>query len=81
MTIADVVGHYAPGDAAVLEVGCGPHLERLRREGFGNLTGIDVNDDFPLYHRDWKEVFSERGFAQWIREPTSGDAIRVFRAV
>ncbi|WP_135305035.1 class I SAM-dependent methyltransferase [Haloarcula amylovorans] len=40
-----------------------------------------VNDDFPLYHRNWKGIFSERGFAQLIREPTSRDTIRVFRAL
>jgi SAM-dependent methyltransferase len=39
-----------------------------------------VDDDFPLYHRNWKQVFSELGFAQLIREPTSRDTIRVFRA-
>jgi len=39
-----------------------------------------VDDDFPLYHRNWKGVFSELGFAQLIREPTSRDTIRVFRA-
>lgn len=40
-----------------------------------------VDDEFPLYHRDWKRVFSELGFAQLIREPTSRDTIRVFRIV
>ncbi|MBX0296194.1 class I SAM-dependent methyltransferase [Haloarcula nitratireducens] len=40
-----------------------------------------VNDDFPLFHRNWKGIFSERGFAQLIREPTSRDTIRVFRAL
>ena len=40
-----------------------------------------VNDDFPLFHRDWKAVFSERGFAQLLREPTSRDTIRAFRVI
>lgn len=40
-----------------------------------------VNDEFPLYHRDWKGVFSSRGFAQLIREPTARDTIRVFRVL
>ncbi|MCU4800876.1 class I SAM-dependent methyltransferase [Halobacteria archaeon HArc-gm2] len=40
-----------------------------------------VNDEFPLFHRNWKDVFSGRGFAQLIREPTSRDTIRVFRVV
>lgn len=38
-----------------------------------------VDDEFPLYHRDWDAVFSELGFAQLIREPTDRDTIRVFR--
>ncbi|PSQ01318.1 class I SAM-dependent methyltransferase [Halobacteriales archaeon QS_5_70_17] len=45
--------------------------------------GFDVSyveDDFPLYHRDWKRVFTDLGFAQLIREPTARDTIRVFRA-
>jgi SAM-dependent methyltransferase len=173
-TIGRVLDHYAIEDASILEVGCGcgRHLEHLRRNGFENLTGIDINDDafevmadhypelvetgtfldgaledhlpgmpdgsfdaiytvetlqhvhpddtwvfdefqrlttdllvtaenegngpnrgrgetdvsyvddeFPLYHRDWKQVFSDRGFAQLIREPTDRDTIRVFRVV
>jgi len=39
-----------------------------------------VDDEFPLYHRDWKEIFTEKGFAQLIREPTARDTIRVFRS-
>ncbi len=38
-----------------------------------------VNDDFPLFHRDWKRVFSDRGLAHLLREPTKRDTIRVFR--
>lgn len=40
-----------------------------------------VDDEFPLYHRDWKAVFTDKGFAQLIREPTSRDTIRVFRVL
>ncbi|AQL41222.1 SAM-dependent methyltransferase [Halorientalis sp. IM1011] len=173
-TLGDVLAHYCSDDARILEVGCGcgRHLEHLRRTGFENLTGVDINDDafdvmadhyprlaekgtfhtgaledllpefddgafdaiytvetlqhvhpddvwvfdefqrlttdllvtaenegnspnrgrgetdvsyvddeFPLYHRDWKSVFSERGFAQLIREPTERDTIRVFRVI
>ena len=32
--------------------------------GRGESDVSIVNDEFPLFHRDWKEVFSERGFAQ-----------------
>jgi SAM-dependent methyltransferase len=173
-TLARVFEHYLSDDAAVLEVGygCGRHLERLRRSGFENLTGIDINDEayavmaehyprlektgtfhegaledlvpefeadafdvvysvetlqhvhpddewvfdelgritadllvtaenegnspqrgrgesdvsyvddeFPLYHRNWKAVFGDLGLAQLLHEPTARDTIRVFRAV
>jgi len=39
-----------------------------------------VDDDFPLYHRDWKAVFSDLGLAQLLVERTNRDTIRVFRA-
>jgi SAM-dependent methyltransferase len=39
-----------------------------------------VDEDFPLYHRAWKEVFTDLGLAQLVREPTKRDTIRVFRA-
>ena len=46
-TLQDVLGHYVTDDAAILEVGCGSgrHLEGLRRAGYGNLTGIDINPE------------------------------------
>jgi SAM-dependent methyltransferase len=50
------------------------------QRGRGETTVSYVNDDFPLFHRNWKEVFSERGLAQLIREPTDRDTIRVFRS-
>ncbi|MFC7071553.1 class I SAM-dependent methyltransferase [Halovenus rubra] len=40
-----------------------------------------VDDEFPLYHRNWKEIFTDLGLAQLLREPTSRDTIRVFRAL
>ena len=172
-TLVDVLSHYAVGDAAILEVGCGSgrHLNHLREHGFRTLTGIDVNDDsfevmaehyprlaetgtfhttsleaylpecpdgafdvvysvetlqhvhpddawvfeelvrvtddllvtaenegnspergrnhevsyvddeFPLYHRNWKEIFTDLGLAQLLYEPTKRDTIRVFRTV
>ncbi|WP_435177359.1 class I SAM-dependent methyltransferase [Halorussus sp. AFM4] len=40
-----------------------------------------VHDDFPLYHRDWKDVFSELGLAQLISEPGERDTVRVFRVL
>ncbi|SEO25966.1 Methyltransferase domain-containing protein [Halogranum amylolyticum] len=40
-----------------------------------------VNDDFPLYHRDWKDVFTDLGLAQLLREPSKRDTVRVFRVL
>ena len=47
--------------------------------GRGETAVSYVDDDFPLYHRNWKQVFSGPDVAQLIREPTSRDTIRVFR--
>jgi SAM-dependent methyltransferase len=51
------------------------------QRGRGETEVSYVNDDFPLFHRNWKDVFSELGLAQLIREPTDRDTIRVFRVV
>ena len=40
-----------------------------------------VHDDFPLYHRNWKEVFSDIGLAQLLCEPGKRDTVRVFRVL
>lgn len=46
-TLGNVLAHYAEQTAPILEVGCGSgrHLEHLRRQGFENLTGIDINEN------------------------------------
>jgi SAM-dependent methyltransferase len=46
-TLAAVFDHYVADDARVLEVGCGSgrHLEYLRRQGYEDLTGVDINPD------------------------------------
>jgi SAM-dependent methyltransferase len=49
--------------------------------GRGEAEVSHVNDEFPLYHRDWKAVFTGLGCAQLLCEPTSRDTIRVFRAL
>lgn len=43
--LVSLVERYASSDARILEVGCnvGRNLEYLRRAGFMNLTGIDIN--------------------------------------
>ncbi|MEF8778618.1 MAG: class I SAM-dependent methyltransferase, partial [Natronomonas sp.] len=46
-TLAEVFEHYVHEDAEILELGCssGRHLEHLRKQGYTNLTGIDINDE------------------------------------
>jgi SAM-dependent methyltransferase len=51
------------------------------RRGRGEAAVSYVNDEFPLYHRDWKTVFTDLGAAQLLCEPTSRDTVRVFRVV
>ncbi|WP_324760661.1 class I SAM-dependent methyltransferase [Haloarcula sp. GH36] len=51
------------------------------QRGRGETAVSQVDDEFPLYHRNWKTIFAELGFAQLIREPTKRDTIRVFRTV
>lgn len=40
-----------------------------------------VNDEFPLYYRDWNRVFTELGFAEVDARPGKRDTTRVFRAM
>lgn len=60
-------------------------LVTAENEGNGPDRGGDdatvsyVNDEFPLYHRDWKAVFGERGLVELLSEPTKRDTVRVFR--
>jgi len=49
--------------------------------GRGETAVSYVDDEFPLYHRNWKDVFSDQGFAQVVHEPTARDTIRAFRRV
>ena len=49
--------------------------------GRGDAEVSCVRDEFPLYHRNWKAVFSERGLAQLIEEPGKRDTVRVFRVL
>lgn len=38
-----------------------------------------VNDEFPLYHRDWSRVFTELGFVEVDASSGERDVIRAFR--
>lgn len=63
------------GDLLVTAENEGNSAER----GRGDSEVSYVDDEFPLYHRDWNRIFTDLGLAQLIREPTSRDTIRVFR--
>ena len=60
-------------------------LITVENEGNGAMRGREgtevsyVNDEFPLYHRDWKAVFSDLGGVQVVKEPTKRDTIRAFK--
>ncbi len=51
------------------------------QRGRGDEKVSYVHDDFPLYYRDWKGVFSDLGLAQLICEPSKRDTVRVFRVL
>ena len=54
--------------------------ESARGAGADDADVSYVNDEFPLYHRDWKAVFGDRGFAQLLEEPSERrDRLRAFR--
>ncbi|GGL37038.1 hypothetical protein GCM10009037_20680 [Halarchaeum grantii] len=86
----ETLQHVPPEDAWVFEDVARVTSDLLvtaENEGNGPTRGREdtdvsfVNDDFPLYHRNWKDVFSEFGLAQLMREPTKRDTIRTFRKV
>ncbi|QLH84095.1 class I SAM-dependent methyltransferase [Halosimplex pelagicum] len=39
-----------------------------------------VRDEFPLYYRDWGEIFGDLGFEQIERRTVKRDIVRAFRA-
>ncbi|WP_231186577.1 class I SAM-dependent methyltransferase [Haladaptatus sp. DYF46] len=51
------------------------------RRGRGDEKVSYVHDDFPLYYRNWKRVFSDLGLAQLVCEPSKRDTVRVFRVL
>ena len=86
----ETLQHVHPDDAWVFEEVvrvCSELLVTVENEGNGARRGREgaevsyVNDEFPLYHRDWKAVFSESGAVQVIAEPSERDTLRAFRVV
>lgn len=50
----------------------------------GSASGEDdgvnyVNDEFPLYYRNWRRIFTDRGFAEVAAESLDRDTLRAFR--
>jgi len=45
-SLVTLLDYYGSEEASILELGCssGRHLAHLHENGFGNLTGIDIND-------------------------------------
>jgi len=84
----ETLQHVPPGNAWVFEElvrVAGDLLVTAENEGNGPRRGREgdavsyVDDDVPLYYRDWKRVFSELGSAQLLCEPGARDTVRVFR--
>lgn len=86
----ETLQHVHPDDAWVFEELVRVSADLLiTAENEGNSpqrgrTGVEVscvNDDFPLYHRNWKDVFSGPELTQLLCEPGARDTVRVFRTV
>ncbi|MFC6785788.1 methyltransferase domain-containing protein [Halobaculum halobium] len=84
----ETLQHVHPEDAWVFEEVvrvASDLLVTAENEGNGAQRGREgaevsyVNDEFPLYHRNWKDVFSELGGVQVVKEPTERDTIRAFK--
>ncbi|MFC7096024.1 class I SAM-dependent methyltransferase [Halobaculum marinum] len=84
----ETLQHVHPDDTWVFEElvrVCSTLLVTVENEGNGAKRGRDgaevsyVNDEFPLYHRNWKDVFSALGGVQVVKEPTKRDTIRAFK--
>ncbi|WP_222916603.1 class I SAM-dependent methyltransferase [Natrinema sp. SYSU A 869] len=60
-------------------------LITVENEGEGDQSESDkpdvsyVNDDFPLYHRNWNRVFTELGLHEVDAESGKRDTVRAFR--
>jgi len=84
----ETLQHVHPDDTWVFEEVvrvCGDLLVVAENEGNGADRGREgaevsyVDDEFPLYHRNWRNVFSELGGVQVVKEPTERDTIRAFK--
>jgi SAM-dependent methyltransferase len=55
-------------------------LVTVENEGNGEEAVNYVNDEFPLYYRDWETVFTDLGFREVESETLKRDTFRAFRA-
>jgi SAM-dependent methyltransferase len=63
--VRDALDSRLDADAAVLELGCssGRHLAHLADHGFGNLTGVDINDEaFDVMAEQYPALATEGTF-------------------
>jgi SAM-dependent methyltransferase len=86
----ETLQHVHPEDTWVFEEVlrvCSDLLVTVENEGNGARRGREgaevsyVNDEFPLYHRNWRDVFSALGAVQVVKEPSERDTLRAFRVV
>ncbi|WP_277552729.1 class I SAM-dependent methyltransferase [Halobaculum limi] len=84
----ETLQHVHPDDTWVFEEVvrvCSDLLVTVENEGNSAKRGREgaevsyVNDEFPLYHRNWKAIFSDLGGVQVVKEPTKRDTIRAFK--
>jgi len=58
-------------------------LVTVENEGDASKSGDPpvsyINDEFPLYHRDWGRVFTDLGLKEVAAYPGERDTMRVFR--
>ena len=87
-TLADILDHYVDQNAAILEIGCGSgrHLEHLRRQGFRNLAGIDINEEaFDVMAQYYPNLFDsgefESGAVEQLLPTIEDDAFDVVYSV
>ncbi len=74
--------HIHPDSAWVFEELSRATSDRLitveNEDGEGEAVNY-VHDEFPLYYRDWRAVFTDLGFLEVESEPLKRDTFRVFR--
>lgn len=56
-------------------------LESPPKNGLRDYTAVSyINDEFPLYHRNWGQIFSDVGMTEIDVEPIGNTVLRTFRS-